>query len=455
MKNDDVNKSEELIAIARAILDKMSPYFAPTYHALVPVPVPGLDTMGVTAGLVLYYDPVWLATCEPMGVAGALRHESRHHIHEHLERMAFMDDKDNANKAADLSFNSDERAAGWPLPEGKGIYPEDFGFDEGLLAEEYYELLTKPQPKKKGGGGDSKKSGKSPDGEKSGGGSNDPQPGDSPGGGGEGKSSEDPHQHGKGCGHGGCGGIAGNPRDFEKALDEQYGRSSLEKDVIQKATAQEIKKHVEQNGRGSVPGGLLEDMENILKPAKVSWRRKLGHTIKKCTGRLESGGMDFSLARPSKRSYARGILRPGMVQYQPEVALILDTSGSMGTQQVQDSIIESISLLKSTGIDAAWFIQADTRVATPPTRIKLRDLMKTLQIHGRGGTDFDDALQKAEKLKPRPDIIIYFTDGDGRATYKPRGIEVIWCVVPSYYNRKPDVSFGHVIIIGKDEKKAA
>jgi predicted metal-dependent peptidase len=449
MKNDDVNKSEELIAIARAILDKMSPYFAPTYEALIPVQLPGLNTMGVTAGLVLYYDPAWLATCAPMEVAGALRHESRHHIHEHPERMTFLEDKDKANIAADMSFNPDERAAGWPLPENKGVYPEDFGFDEGLLAEEYYELLTKPQPKKKGGG---TKGGKNPDGEKSGGGSgNDPQAGNQPGTG----SGKEPHQHGPGCGHGGCGGIAGNPRDFEKALDEQYGRPEIEKDVIKKATAQEIQKYVEQHGRGSVPGGLLEDMENILKPAKISWRRKLGHVVKKCTGRLESGGMDFSLARPSKRSYSREILRPGMVQYQPEVCLILDTSGSMGTQQMQDSIIESISLLKSTGIDMAWFIQADTQVATPPTRVRLRDLMKNIQIHGRGGTDFDDALQRAEKLKPRPDIIIYFTDGDGAAQHKPRGIEVIWCVVPSYYNRKPNANFGHVVIIEQEGKKMA
>ena len=51
--------------------------------------------------------------------------------------------------------------------------------------------------------------------------------------------------------------------------------------------------------------------------AEIAWNAKLRHWLKKCMGIIESGGMDYSLSRPSKRSYSRGFPRPGLVQYQP------------------------------------------------------------------------------------------------------------------------------------------
>jgi predicted metal-dependent peptidase len=203
-----------------------------------------------------------------------------------------------------------------------------------------------------------------------------------------------------------------------------------------------------------VPGNVLEELEKVLeKKSKIRWQKELDVVLKKCCGRIEAGGTDFSMARPSKRSYARQQLRPGLVAYQPEVCFIEDTSGSMGKQQIIECTIQMVGILKSLGIESAWFIQADTTVAAPPRKIRTRDLLKTMKIHGRGGTDFDEALKAAERLKPKPDVIVYLTDGDGGATYKPRGIEVVWCIVPAHYNRKPDASFGHVILITPEGTK--
>ena len=185
-----------------------------------------------------------------------------------------------------------------------------------------------------------------------------------------------------------------------------------------------------------MPSAFLDKVPREEEQAHVNWRQKLKHITMKVTGRMESGGLDFSMAMPSKSSYARGIPRPGMVQMQPEVAFIIDTSGSMGTRQIMDGIREIIGVMKSAGIDEAWFLEADAGVAAKPKRIRMRSLMRDLDIHGRGGTDFDPGLRACMKLKPRPDIVFYITDGDGYVTFKP-SIPVVWVVVKSYYNKRP------------------
>jgi predicted metal-dependent peptidase len=449
------DEAEAKMAIARMILKNKVPYFASIFYGFVPTPVVGLNTMGVTKNLVLYYDPEWVVTCSPEELAGALIHECCHVAFRHCERCEALKESDpqfsgdDAGKAADLTFNPLNREAGHPLPEGKGIYPSDFGFPEGHTLEEYYELFKKnkqaPKPKESGKQQQEPKKEESQSGGGGSGGQEPPtqEPGKTPS-----KSGS------KSLGHGSCGGIAGNPKPFEEELDSQFGRSPVEKMSIEQTVAQDIKEHVAAHGRGSVPADLIEAMKQVLdKKSKIKWQKELDAILKKTSGRILSGGADFSLIRPSKRSYARGVLRPGLISQQPEVCIIHDTSGSMGEEQVKEAVVQTVAIFKSLGIEEAWYIQADTKVAIPEKRIRVRDMLKEIQFHGRGGTDFDAALRAAERLSPRPDIIIYITDGDGGATYQPKGMELVWCIVPSYYNQKPDVPFGHAIIITKEGAK--
>lgn len=421
-----INKAEELFALARVFIRNKAPYYLPVIHGLAPRPMPGLNTMGVTAGMVLYYDPAWVVTCTPEQIAGALIHEAGHVMRNHCVRLADCEHPGDANDAADMSQNTHNLEAGWILPVNKGIYAKDVGFPENLLMEEYYELIQKNKQKSQAKGG----------------GNGDGKNGDN----GEPSSSSSEQDQQKGVGHGQCGGIAGNPRDFEKELDEQIGRSAFEKNAFVKGAAIAAKEYERQHGRGSIPGDFSEVLQRDEQKSHVPWQRKLASKIRKASGRIESGAVDFSLARPSKRSFSRGFPRPGMISRQPEVTFIADTSGSMGKKQLESVIRETIAIFRALGIDMAWFIQADTRVKEAK-QIKVRDLLTQVDFKGRGGTHFDHALEYAKKLKPRPDIIIYLTDGDGGATIKPHGIDVIWCVVPSPWGRRPDASFGEVIFV--------
>lgn len=101
------------------------------------------------------------------------------------------------------------------------------------------------------------------------------------------------------------------------------------------------------------------------------------------------------------------------------------------------------------GIDKVWWLAVDAAVAAPPRLISVRDLER-MPIHGGGGTDFRPAFDAAMKLRPRPDIIVYLTDGDGTAPEAaPAGVVVVWCVVPSYYNKRP-APWGHAVIMRQE-----
>ena len=240
--------AENKLAIGRTIIRKRAPYLAPTIYGFIPHVMVGLNTLGVTKGMVLYYDPVWLAGCKDHEVAAALVHESQHHVRDHLQRSESMINKEIANIALDEAINPHLREAGWELPHG--VFPEDFGHPPDLTAEEYYALhmqaaQQQPQPSPKAGrAGQSRpgtgqpgpgSSGQGPPPPKS-----DGPPGD-PGGEGQGGGEESPGDGEKspGCGSGRCGGIAGNPlRELEDALDEVEKLAILSEDLLVLARVQ-------------------------------------------------------------------------------------------------------------------------------------------------------------------------------------------------------------------------
>ncbi len=405
--------AEDLLLQGRAIVAFKGPYFASVLYGMVYVATNEIPTLGVSPNLVCYYNPKFIEKHVQEEVAGALVHEISHVLSRHFERFAGVTDqaeKQLANIGQDLAINPQLIASGWKLPSC-ALYPRMFNFPENLSAEEYFSRLKKLTPP--------------------------------PSMGGEG--------NGEGVCSGQCGGIAGNKNEVESGEGEPggegetSGRTEQEIDLILKKTARDIQEHA---SRGSIPKFLQEFAKLTLTPPKISWNRELASVFRSATGRIVSGGMDLSLRRPSKRSYLRDIPRPGLIQILPEVCLIRDTSGSMGHKQLQDATIEACGLMRSVGLDSAWFIDADTR-ASNIKRVRVQDI-PNLPITGRGGTDFREPIERALKLRPRPNIIVYFTDGDGTtADFPPPGVDVIWCIIPSYYRKAP-AEWGRAIIIEKD-----
>lgn len=439
----------EALAVARAFIKREAPYYSTIVYGFIPHFADGIGTLGVTAGMALILDPKWFVEMEnEVGHikdmpkqeaayrmrAGVLVHEANH-ILRGMDRLNSMVksgiDPEIVNAGFDIPINDDLKDTGWLIPTW-GNFSDKYGFPKGLSGEQYVELLLKLQEQNPvkynklmmGLGGGKGKDGKE----------------DGKGGGG-GKVTA-----------GRCGGCAGNGLgDIEQAVDNEIGRSKGDQQRIRKEALVQVREAATGAGRGKLPSSLQELLGQNEKKPVVPWRTRLRRTIRRASGRIQAGRADFSMKRPSKRSYSRGVIRPGMIDKKPEIFCVEDSSGSMGPEQLKSVRAEILGVFKQLGISDMWFCDIDAGVAVKPRRIRMNDLAR-LPVHGRGGTDFRPGIEIARSLVPKPDILIYLTDGDGVAPkHAPKDLTVVWCIVPTPHGRRP-ARWGELVVVSDDQK---
>jgi predicted metal-dependent peptidase len=393
-------KCSAALSYVRGFIQHKAPYVTHTLYGLVPYTAPGLETIAVTDTMVLLVDPEWFITLKLPVQAGTVMHEISHVVRD-LKRIKEFADMDLANIAFDLPINRDLRDSKWELPEWVH-YPELFKLPIGLTGEQYYDLLD--QMKRDNDTLFKKILAK-----------------------------------GQKVGSGKCGSITFNPVDktLEQAAGRSAGRTPNDVARIKYITAHEIKEH-NKKSRGTVPRNLLEWLpEEEERLVLVRWRDELHHVLNRATGTVQSGRTDYSYRRPSRRSFFYGIVKPGMIDRRPTVGFVEDTSASMGKAQLVEGRIQAADIFEQLGLTEAWWISADADVAAPPKILTLQQI-RDLPVIGRGGTNFCPAIELATTLQPRPDILVYITDGDGAAPeFPPLNMEVVFCIVPSKYNRTP------------------
>lgn len=400
----------QVMELARLEFLERAPYFATALYSLIPHPDTRIPTCAVTKGMVLLYNPEYFLQLAAMDqgilkVATRLWHEVNHILRDYfteeggqLVRLPGVDNT-RRNICSDLAINSSGLPGGWDFgPDG--ILPNQYGLPDGRSMEEYHELL--PQyPKLPEWGGM-------------------------------------------------CGSGAGNPVDpeLEEEVDRLYGRSKDECESIREQVAADVKKAAEGRFAGKLPAGLTEWAEALLQPPVVPWTRVFAQKVRYCTGMLVAGeDYDTSYQRPSARTYTTpcpDVIRPSEMGREVEAAFVLDTSGSMSLEyHLRPALREARGALAAAGVHRAWWLEVDTELGCDPRRVSLQDLVK-VEVHGRGGTDFRPGIAAADALRPRPDLLIYITDGYGPAPRQPpERMVVIWLLVGKDATRP--TSWGHVI----------
>ena len=383
-------------ALARAMIESKAPYFSSTIRKLVLVEAPGLGTMGITPNFVLYADYKWCEGLEVEFLASILIHEIYHNLSSHSARALDLIAPINheiANWAADMSINPMLIKAGWRLPDD-ALLPSNFHLPTGKSMEfYYYELMRKYKDMAK--------------------------------------------THNS-VTNGNCGsGASGKASEFEKTLDPKLG---LEPQDAEDAIDTCLQEMVKQQGMGSLPGDLQDRVKQKLVEKKIPWERITRAFTQRSLGSKTVGGNDFSMSRVSKRSYAVGIMRPGMVDIKPTVCVIIDTSGSM-TQTVAKVLGYISDMIRRLNLDNVHLIQADTEVHESK-KVSLKEL-KDFTVKGCGGTRFDDALIEAKKVGAN--ITMYITDGDGYLGQKHHIQNLLWLIVDSY--KKIDMPIGRTVIV--------
>lgn len=178
---------------------------------------------------------------------------------------------------------------------------------------------------------------------------------------------------------------------------------------------------------GLVPGAL-EDELGLLTSPQVKWQDVV--RLKKHKSRQGNSKNDWTKLR--SRPLFAGIVSPKRVNIVANFGCLLDTSGSMST----DDLGYAVSQLQSLDDRAeGWVVPCDTICswdkAVKLKRMKSEDLLK-IKAYGRGGTIFKQFFDDYEKHFGKCDFLIVLTDGyldqaDMDAMKNP-GIPVFWVI---------------------------
>src|SRR5581483_1812220 len=111
----------------------------------------------------------------------------------------------------------------------------------------------------------------------------------------------------------------------------------------------------------------------------------------------------------------------------PRILAAIDTSASLGLDSLSQISMELARLSSSHEV---VIVECDAKIQRV---YEYRDPIQCVQ--GRGGTDFRPVFGSDFLRTQRPDIVIYFTDGDGPAPPRRPAVPVIWCLTQA--GRKP------------------
>jgi len=330
-----------------------------------------VDTMAVTMDrgrVALLVNPrFWDSLADrPHAREGVLIHEVLHVVLRHLERSLSIPDRETFNIAADLAVN--EIVGAHRLPEGAYLIenmPEDLGLSRGATAEAHYDRMKQAEREGK------RRPGGASGADSAGRGNHTLWPVD--------------------------GGADGAPSGSAPHVSPSDVRVSTN-ELVNAAARETLQAH------GRIPGELARAIE-AAKPrrARTDWRSVL---------RIFGASGTVTHLKPTIMSESKrfGTVPGVRVRQKQSLAVVIDTSGSIGDAEVE-AFFSEIHGIWRLGVDVT-VIECDAEI--PEGGVwKYKGSMRR-QPEGGGGTDFDPAISFANG-KPF-DGVVYLTDGYGGRT---------------------------------------
>jgi predicted metal-dependent peptidase len=365
----ELNAEEvRFLTAARLVAVEHAPYLAHALFTARPVAAEGLGTFAVDRGWRLYLDPVTLAGWGPALAGGVLVHEVGHLVRAHADRAdAFGPgyDHERWGLACDIAVNDDLLAASVPLPEG-AVTPAMFGLAEGGIEEAYYAALAQHV-----------------------------QPllalSDS-------------------AGAAGCGSGAGEvTAAWELPADDPAAPALSQSDatITRQRVAQAVRDYSARKSRGQMPAGWERWADTTLAGPTIPWRRVLASAVRRAIAHA-AGCHDYSYRRPGRRRIPH-VVTPALRRPLVTVAVVVDTSGSMGQGELDAALAEIKGVITAAGIgpQRVHVLACDAAVGATSRVRRVEDV----RLVGGGGTDMRIGIAAAEASHPYPDVVVVLTDG--------------------------------------------
>lgn len=355
--------AERRLRAARLWITLNRPYYSRALFGCILIPTQQISTMCIDRRWRVYVNSAFVERLTVEQTAAVLIHELNHLLRDHSTRAAKLDVHQGEhtvwNIAADCEINDDLVEDCLELPEGYMV-ADRFSLEIGRTAEHYFQALRKNATLV-----------------------------------------EVSLQCGSGCtGHG-----DESQEGSGEHPDLAEGLSPVEQDMLRRIVANAVAEHEKSKGIGSVPQGLSRWADQTLKP-KVDWRRALESAVRRGV-HLRAGAADYTWQRPSRRYDSdESIIRPGMTRPVPDVAVVVDTSGSMDDGAIARAMAEIRGIITrvvpSEGVQV-YSVDCDV--------VELGRVFSTRQVNlvGGGGTDMRVGIEAAAKR--RPAVIVVITDG--------------------------------------------
>lgn len=197
--------------------------------------------------------------------------------------------------------------------------------------------------------------------------------------------------------------------------------SAEEKDTLEVQWQQRLAGAAQQAMQSGKLGGTIARMIDHLLQPQLPWRALLARYM------TSIARDDFSYMRPSRRE-GEAIL-PSLKSSQIDIAVAVDTSGSVKAQEIEEFLSE-VSALKGQMRARVVFIPCDSTIAPdgPWTFEPWEDFETPNKIHGGGGTDFRPVFEWLDRQGQPPALLVYFTDAEGTFPELEPNYPVTWLV---------------------------
>jgi predicted metal-dependent peptidase len=203
------------------------------------------------------------------------------------------------------------------------------------------------------------------------------------------------------CGSGAHGGYA----DWELGQDGAHPLGEHEAAAIRIRVRDAIRR-----GRGTAPAGWRRWAEGVAEPME-DWRALLGAAFRACLAAAGAGAGDYTYRRPGRRTPSLGgrVILPSLRRPLPQVAVVIDTSGSASDRDLGSALSEVAGISRAAGIygNQIAVYSCDAAVHT----VQRVCAAEEITLAGGGGTDLRKGIDRAMATAPRPDVTVALTDG--------------------------------------------
>jgi predicted metal-dependent peptidase len=432
----DIEAIETKLTAARAklILDK------PFLGALVlRLPMSAADPQWcpttATDARKFYYNPEFIDSLSMAQTQFMLAHEALHCALSHFARRQHRV-QHRWDLACDYAINPLLLEDGLTPPPNCNVMPEYLG----MTAEEIYPLIDDndqtetidqhlfDQDNESGGGqqGDASEKSRDQTPQSSGGGQGSESEQDADGGGTSPLDNNAKDDAGQGAQPQRSETAQDSPQDSEPRPDERSNAKPKplgndERQTLEVQWQQRLAGAAQQAIQAGKMGGSMARLVDHLLQPQLPWRMLLARYM------TAMARDDFSYMRPSRRE--GDAILPSLKSSQIELAVAVDTSGSIRTNEM-DEFLSEVSALKGQMRARVTLLACDSQLAdgAPWVFEPWEDFRCPTDILGGGGTDFRPVFDWLAEQGHTPDLLVYFTDAQGRFPATEPNFPVLWLV---------------------------